>query len=98
MIDYLLTEEQQMIRDISRQIAQEHIKPVALEFDKNGTFPHDIVKIMAQSDLFGVYIDEKYGGMGGGIFEVCLATEEFSRGCAGIARRHGAVVGCGHVR
>jgi alkylation response protein AidB-like acyl-CoA dehydrogenase len=90
MIDYLLTEEQQMIRDISRQITEEHIKPVALEYDKNGTFPHDIVKVMGQADLFGVYIDEKYGGMGGGILEVCLATEEFSRGCAGIALAYAA--------
>ncbi len=85
MIDYLLTEEQKMIRDISRQITDEKIRPAALEHDKTGHFPHDIVKVMAQSDLFGVYIPQEYGGMGGGIFDICLATEEFSRGCAGIA-------------
>jgi butyryl-CoA dehydrogenase len=43
------------------------------------------MKTIAQSDLFGVDIEEKYGGMGGGILELCLATEEFSKGCAGIA-------------
>lgn len=90
MIDYLLTEEQQMIRDISRQITDEKIRPVALEYDKTGQFPHEIVKVMAQSDLFGVYIPEEYGGMGGGITEVCIATEEFSKGCAGIALAYAA--------
>ncbi len=90
MIDYLLTEEQKMIRDLCRQITDEKIRPVAAEYDKSDKFPWDIVKVMAQSDLFGVYIDQKYGGMGGGVFELCLATEEFSRGCAGIALAYSA--------
>ncbi len=85
MIDYLLTEEQTMIRDLARQITDEKIRPVAAEYDRSEKFPWDIMKIIAQSDLFGVYIEEKYGGMGGGILELCLVTEEFSKGCAGIA-------------
>jgi len=85
MIDYLLTEEQKMIRDLARQITDEKIRPVAAEFDRSEKFPGEIMKIIAQSDLFGVYIEEKFGGMGGGILELCLVTEEFSKGCAGIA-------------
>ena len=85
MIDYLLTEEQVMIRDMARQITDEKIRPVSAEYDRSEKFPGDIMKIIAQSDLFGVYIDQKYGGMGGGIMELCLVTEEFSKGCAGIA-------------
>ena len=85
MIDYLLTEQQIMIRDLARQITDEKIRPVAAEYDHSEKFPWDIMKIIAQSDLFGVYIEEQYGGMGGGILELCLVTEEFSRGCAGIA-------------
>ena len=85
MIDYLLTEEQQMIRDLARQITDEKIRPVAAEHDKSEKFPWEIMKVMAQSDLFGVYIEQKYGGLGGGVFELCLATEEFSKGCVGIA-------------
>ena len=90
MIDYLLTEEQKMIRDLCRQITDEKIRPVAAEYDKSEKFPWDIMKVMAQSDLFGLYIEEQYGGMGGGVFELCLATEEFSRGCAGIAISYSA--------
>lgn len=85
MIDYLLTEDQKIIRDLCRQIADEKIKPVAAEYDRSEKFPADIMKIIAQGDLFGLYIPQEYGGMGGGIFELTIATEEFSRACGGIA-------------
>ncbi|MCX5693004.1 MAG: acyl-CoA dehydrogenase family protein [Candidatus Omnitrophica bacterium] len=84
-MDYLLTEEQVMIRDIARQIAQEKIKPVAAKYDAEGIFPWDIVKILAASDLCGIYIEEKYGGTGGGAMELVLATEELSKACGGIS-------------
>jgi alkylation response protein AidB-like acyl-CoA dehydrogenase len=84
-MDYFLTEEQQMIKDLAKRIADEKIAPVAIEYDEAGTFPHDIVKILADSDLCGVYIDEEYGGLGGGILEMSLVVEELSRACGGIA-------------
>jgi len=84
-MDYLLTEEQIMIRDLARQIAKEKIKVVAAKYDAEGIFPWDIVKVMADSDLFGIYIEEKYGGTGGGAMELVLATEELSKACGGIA-------------
>jgi len=85
MIDYLLTDEQKMIRDLCRQITEEKITPVAAELDKTEEFPWEVMKVIAQSDLFGLYIEEKYGGMGGGVLDLCIATEEFSKGCGGIA-------------
>ncbi|MBU0759790.1 MAG: acyl-CoA dehydrogenase family protein [Candidatus Omnitrophica bacterium] len=84
-MDYLLTEEQIMIRDLARQIAREKIRPVAAEYDVEGKFPWDIVKILADSDLCGIYIEEKYGGTGGGVIELVLATEELSKACGGIS-------------
>lgn len=84
-MNYYLTEEQQMIKEIAARIADEKIKPVAIKYDEEGTFPHDIVKILADSDLFGVYISEEYGGFGGGIYEMALVVEELSRACGGIA-------------
>jgi butyryl-CoA dehydrogenase len=84
-MDYLLSEEQKMIRDLARQIAQEKIAPVAAEYDEKEEFPWPIVKILAESDLFGVYIDEKYGGTGGGVLDLAICTEELSRACGGIA-------------
>ncbi len=88
--DYLLTEEQKMIRDLARQIADEKIRPVAAEYDEKEEFPWPILKVIAESDLSGVYIEEKYGGMGGGVMDLCIATEEFSKACGGIAVSYAA--------
>jgi len=84
-MDYGLTEQQVMIQDICRQIAQDKIKPVREHYDETGEFPHEILKIFAQSDLCGLYIEEKYGGMGGGVMDLCVAVEELSKVCSGIA-------------
>ena len=84
-MDYLLNEQQIMIRDLTRKIASEKIKPVAAKYDESEEFAWEIMKIIADSDLFGVYIPEQYGGLGGGIMEMCIVTEELSRACGGIA-------------
>ena len=84
-MDYFLTEQQVMIRDLARKIAQEKIKPVAAHYDETEEFAWPIMKVLAESDLFGVYIPEKYGGLGGGILDMCLVTEELSKACGGIA-------------
>ncbi len=84
-MDYLLNEQQIMIRDLARQVAQEKIKPVAAEYDEKEEFPWPVVKILSDSDLFGVYIEEKYGGTGGGVLELAICTEELSKACGGIS-------------
>jgi len=84
-MNYFLTEEQQMIQELCRQIAMEKIAPVAARYDESGEFPWEIVKVLAESDLFGIYIEEKYGGTGGGVMDLVVATEELSRACGGIA-------------
>jgi len=84
-MDYFLTEEQQMIRDLARQIAETKVIPVRAELDENEIFPHDVMKDLAQSDLFGIVIPEEYGGLGMGCLENCLAVEELSRACCGVA-------------
>jgi alkylation response protein AidB-like acyl-CoA dehydrogenase len=84
-MNYFLTEEQQMIQELAAKIADEKIAPIAIEYDEQGKFPHEIVKILAASDLCGVYIPEEYGGLGGGIFEMALVVEQLSRACGGIA-------------
>ena len=74
-----------MIRDLARQIAREKIKPRAAEYDEKEEFPWETMKVLAKADLFGIYIEEKYGGTGGGVLELAIATEELSRACAGTA-------------
>lgn len=84
-MDYFLNDEQKMIKELAARIADEKIAPVAIQYDEEGTFPHDIVKVLADSDLCGVYIAEEYGGLGGGVFEMSLVVEELSRACGGIS-------------
>ncbi len=90
MIDYLLNDDQIMIRDSCHEIAEKHIKPVRAKYDEEGTFPWDIVEVLRQGDIFGLYIPEEYGGFGGGTLEISIAMEELSRGCGGIALVFGA--------
>jgi alkylation response protein AidB-like acyl-CoA dehydrogenase len=84
-MDYFLSEEQQMIKELASKIADEKVAPIAIKYDEEGKFPNDIMKILADSDLCGVYIPEEYGGLGGGVFEMSLVVEELSRACGGIA-------------
>lgn len=84
-MEYFLTEEQIMIRDLARQIAQEKIAPVAAKYDESGDFPWDIMKILADNDFFRTFIPEEYGGLGMGSMGLVLATEELSRACGGIS-------------
>ncbi len=78
-MEYFLTEEQKMIVDLARKLANEKIKPVREEYDEKEEFPWPIVEELAKSDLCGVYIPQEYGGFGGGIFELCLVVEELSK-------------------
>jgi len=87
---YLLTEEQKMIVDICRQIVKDRIIPVRAEMDEKGIFPWEIINEIGKSDLFRLFIPEEYEGMGTGIFEVCLATEELSRGDLSVAASYAA--------
>jgi alkylation response protein AidB-like acyl-CoA dehydrogenase len=89
-MDYFLDEEQSMIRDLAREIADEKIMPVRAELDEKEEFPWDIMKILAQSDFFGIYIPEEYGGMGKGGLELSIAIEELSRACLGVSTTYAA--------
>ena len=79
-----------MIQDLARKIAQEKVLPVRAELDEKEEFPWDLMKVCAEAGLFGVSISEEYGGFGGGVLENCLAVEELSRVCLGVATSYAA--------
>jgi butyryl-CoA dehydrogenase len=89
-VNYFLTDEQKEIKALAAKIADEKIKPIALEYDEREEFPAQIVKILGDADLYRVFIPEAYGGLGGGAFEMCLVVEELSRACGGIALAYAA--------
>lgn len=84
-MDYGLTDEQKKLVATTRKIAQEHMKPVRQKYDAEEIFPWDIVKLLAEAGLFGVYIPEEYGGTGKGVMELVIVVEELSRVDGGIA-------------
>jgi len=85
-LEYFFTDTQKEIRDLARRFAREKMKPVRAELDRTGEFPHELLKGMADLGLMGVYFPEEYGGLGGGIMEMCIVVEELCRvdGAAGL--------------
>jgi alkylation response protein AidB-like acyl-CoA dehydrogenase len=86
-VEYNLTEEQVMMRDTAREVAEQKMLPVRATHDEEQTFPWEAVESMAETGLFGAFIDDAYGGMAGdsAIMNMCIITEELSRVCGGIA-------------
>jgi len=89
-MDYFLTEDQLMIKELTRQIAEEKVIPARHELDEKEEFPWEIMKVLAQSDLFSLFIPEEYGGLGRGCLELCIAVEELSRACLGVSTSYAA--------
>ncbi|MFC1971965.1 acyl-CoA dehydrogenase family protein [Chloroflexota bacterium] len=89
-MEYFLNEQQKEIKSLARRIAEERILPVRAELDENEEFPWAIVKDLADSDMFRVFVPEEYEGLGGGCLELCLVMEELSRVCSGVALGYAA--------
>jgi len=79
-----------MVKGLARKIAEERILPVRAELDEREEFPWDIIKDLADADMFRIFIPEEYEGLGGGSLELCLAMEELSRICSGVAVSYAA--------
>ncbi|MDQ0287888.1 alkylation response protein AidB-like acyl-CoA dehydrogenase, partial [Desulfofundulus luciae] len=81
-LDFDLTEEQLMIRDTVRKLAQNEFAPRAAEIDKEHRFPRENLKKLAELGLMGIPIPEEYGGAGCDFLSYIMAIEEISRACA----------------
>ena len=80
-MDFSLTEEQIMIRNMAREFALEQLEPKAAELDEKGEFPHDSIKKMAELGLLGMVVPEKFGGAAFDFVSLAIAIEEISRAC-----------------
>ena len=78
---YRLTEEQVLLRDTMRQLADERIAPRAAEIDRSGEFPEDIRQLLASQDVLALPFPEAYGGVGADLLTQCLAIEQIARAC-----------------
>jgi alkylation response protein AidB-like acyl-CoA dehydrogenase len=76
-----LNEEQKLIRKMVRDFAENEVKPIAKEVDKEHRFPMETFRKMAKLGFFGLPFPEEYGGMGGDSISYAIALEEISRAC-----------------
>ncbi|MFP3901347.1 MAG: acyl-CoA dehydrogenase family protein [Acidimicrobiia bacterium] len=90
-----LTDEQQELRRVVRDFAEQEIAPHAEEWDASHTFPVDVVRAMGDLGLFGIPFPEEYGGGGAGLTELCVAIEEIARVDQSLAVTLEAGVGLG---
>ena len=78
---YRLTEEQLLLRDTLRELADEKIAPRAAEIDKSGEFPEDIRQLLASYDVLALPFPVEYGGVGADLLTQCIAIEQIARAC-----------------
>jgi alkylation response protein AidB-like acyl-CoA dehydrogenase len=79
---YRLNDDQSMLRDAVRVLADERIAPRAAEIDRSGEFPQDVRELLASHDILALPFPERFGGLGGELLTLCLAIEQISRVCA----------------
>ena len=77
-----LTDEQREIRALVRTLARERIAPRAAEIDETSQFPWDLVELLREHELFGLAVEERYGGANAGSLMLLVAVEEVSKVCA----------------
>lgn len=90
MVDFTLTDEQLALRELTRDFSANEIRPVAAEYDKDGTWPQDIIDKAHEVGLMNLHAPERFGGAGLNFLEECLVGEELAWGCSGIATSLGA--------
>jgi len=85
-----LTEEEVILRDTVRDLADRELAPRAAEYDRDERFPAENVASMSALGLFGLTIDPEFGGSGGTTRQLAIVSEELSRGCAATGTVYGA--------
>ena len=90
MVDFTLTDEQKSLRELAHDFAAGEIRPVAWEYDRDGTWPIEVLQKAHDVGLMNTHLPEEYGGAGLSYFEGCLIEEELAWGCSGIQTSLGA--------
>ena len=84
MIGFDLTSEQKFIQERARRFAKEVILPVAPRYDREGTFPLDVMEKAHEEGYFTPLVPKEYGGQGLGVLDTCIIAEELAAGCMGM--------------
>ncbi len=84
MVDFTLTDEQKDLRELARDFATKEMRPVAWEYDRESTWPADVMQKAWEVGLMNTHIPEEYGGPGLDYLSGCLIEEELGWGCSGM--------------
>jgi acyl-CoA dehydrogenase len=84
VVDFTLTDEQKDLRELAHNFAEREIRPVAWDYDRDGTWPEEIIEKSWEVGLMNTHIPEAYGGPGLDYLSGCLIEEEMGWGCSGI--------------
>jgi acyl-CoA dehydrogenase len=84
MLDFKLSEEQEALRDMAREFAENEMRPVAAKYDQGHEFPEDVMRKAFDVGFLTCTIPVEYGGGGIGDVDTVVLTEELSWGCAGM--------------
>ncbi len=84
-MDFELTEEQQMVREMTRAFVKREVKPVASRLDREGIYPSELVKRLSEMGLMGMLVPQEFGGSGMDLLSCVVAMEEISKGWASLA-------------
>jgi len=82
-MDYLLTDEQKMARDMARKFSDNELKPIADRLDREHTHSPEVLKALGEMGVMGVAVSDEYGGGGMDYISYAMIVAEISRGCAG---------------
>lgn len=85
MVSFELSDEQKELQRLAREFAAKEVIPKAAHHDETGDYPHEIAKKAWELGLMNTHVPQEYNGLGLGVFEGCLITEELAYGCTGIA-------------
>jgi acyl-CoA dehydrogenase len=85
VVDFTLTDEQKDMREMAHDFAEKEIRPVAWEYDKDGTWPQGIIEKAWEVGLMNTHLPEEYGGAGLDYLTGAVIEEELGWGCSGIA-------------
>ncbi len=80
-MDFRLTDEQEGVRRLVRDVVEKEVKPLAAHTDETGEFPWGPLRTMARLGLLGLNIPEQYGGAGADNVSAAIMVEEIGRGC-----------------
>lgn len=88
-MNFVFSEEQELIRANVRELALKYIEPVAREIDQESRHPFEIFEKLAELDMMGISYPAEYGGSGAEFVTTMLVTEELARSCASTGFLHG---------